>query len=81
MQKNHCTIFEDNNSCIELVRCPKMRSRTNHIVLNCHHFRSKVKEGTIIVKYINKNDQIIDIFSKSLPEAQFPYLRKTLNGH
>ena len=28
--KVHCTIFEDNNSCIELVKCPRMRPRTNH---------------------------------------------------
>ena len=28
--KLHCTIFEDNNSCIEIVKCPKMRPRTKH---------------------------------------------------
>ena len=27
--KIHCTISEDNNSCIELVKSPKMRPRIN----------------------------------------------------
>ena len=29
--KIHCTIFEDNNSCIELDTCPTMIPRTKHI--------------------------------------------------
>ena len=36
----HCTIFEDNNWCIELVKCPKMRPRTKLIGLKFHRFRS-----------------------------------------
>ena len=78
--KLHCTVFEDNNSCIELVRCPKLRPRTKHIGLKYHHFRSKVKSGLISVKYINTEDQIADIFTKALPEPQFLKLRKSLNG-
>ena len=69
--KLHCTIFEDNNSCIELVKCPKMRPRTKHIGLKYHHFRSKVKEGMISVNYISTHKQIADIFTKDLPEVQF----------
>ena len=38
--KVHCTVFEDNNSCIELVKCPRMRPRTKQIGLKYHHFRS-----------------------------------------
>ena len=78
--KLHCTIFEDNNSCIELVKCPKMRPRTKHIGLKYHHFCSKVKEGLISVKYIHTNDQIADILTKALPESKFLLLRKSLNG-
>ena len=51
--KLHCTIFEDNNTCIGLVKCPKMRSRTKHIGLKYHHFRSKVRDNTITMRYID----------------------------
>ena len=78
--KLHCTIFEDNNACIELVKCPKMRPRTKHIGLKYHHFRSKVKDNTISIQHIDTKQQIADIFTKALPEAQFIYLRGLLNG-
>ena len=29
----HCKVFEDNNYCIELAKCPKLRPRTKHIGL------------------------------------------------
>ena len=78
--KIHCKVFEDNNSCIELAKCPKLRPRTKHIGLKYHHFRSKVKEGLISLQYINTENQIADIFTKALPEPQFTKLRKALNG-
>ena len=67
--KLHCKIFEDNNSCIELVKFPKMRPRTKHIGLKYHHFRSKVKEGMISVHYISTHKQVADICTKALPEV------------
>eukprot|EP00957_Ditylum_brightwellii_P118202 9015472-Ditylum_brightwellii.AAC.1 len=39
-----CTVFEDNNGCIELAKCPRMRPRTKHISIKHHHFRKKVEE-------------------------------------
>ena len=53
LPKVHCTIFEDNNSCIELAKCPKMRPRTKHIGLKFHHFRSKVQEGLVTLKCVH----------------------------
>ena len=78
--KVNCRILEDNSSCIELVNCPKMRPTTKHIGLKYHHFRSKVQEGLVTIKYIDTMGQIADIFAKALPEPQFLYLRGMLNG-
>ena len=78
--KLHCTIFEDNQSCIELVKCPRLRPRTKHIALKYHHFRSKVKEGLVTVQYVHTRKQTADIFTKALPEDQFLALRKQLMG-
>ena len=57
-----------------------MRTRTKHIGFKYHHFRSKVKDKTISVQYIDTKQQIADIFTKALPESQFIYLRGLLNG-
>ena len=76
----HCTIFEDNKGCIDLVETPSMRPRTKHIALKYHHFRSSVKSGSVSIKYIETGDQIADIFTKALNDPQFYKLRKELNG-
>ena len=34
-----CTAFEDNNGAIELAKDLKMRPRTKHVAIKCHHFR------------------------------------------
>ena len=77
--KVHCTIFEDNKGCIDLVKSPKMRPRTKHIALKYHHFRSHIGK-TISIQYIDTADQIADIFTKALNDSQFCKLRQYLNG-
>ena len=46
----HCTVFEDNKGCIDLVKVPRMRPRTKHIGLKYHHFRRHVVNKTILYK-------------------------------
>ena len=76
----HCTIFEDNKGCIDLVNVPKIRPRTKHIALKYHHFRSFVQNNTISIQYIDTTKQIADIFTKALNDAQFAVLRNMLVG-
>ena len=76
----HCTIFEDNKGCIDLVNVPKIRPRTKHIALKYHHFRSFVRNNTISIQYIDTTKQIADIFTKALNDAQFAVLRNMLVG-
>ena len=76
----HCTVFEDNKGCIDLVNVPKIRPRTKHIALKYHHFRSFVRDKTISIQYIETKMQIADIFTKALNEAQFTVLRAMLVG-
>ena len=76
----HCTIFEDNKGCIDLVNVPKIRPRTKHIALKYHHFRSFVRNKKISVQYIETKSQIADIFPKSLNDVQFAALRSRLIG-
>jgi hypothetical protein len=73
------TIFEDNKGCVDLVKSPKMRPRTKHIALKYHNFRSHIGKY-ITIKWISIDDQLADIFTKSLTEAKFQLLRKRLMG-
>jgi hypothetical protein len=38
----HCTIFEDNQGCVDLINSPKTNPRTQHISIKYHHFREHV---------------------------------------
>ena len=76
----HCTVHEDNQGCIDLVKTPRMRPRTKHIALKYHHFRSFVRNGSISVEYVDTGSQIADIFTKALGDVQFAKLRNMLMG-
>ena len=76
----HCSIFEDNLGCVDLVKTPRMRPRTKHIALKYHHFREHVRKKLLTIHYIETKEQVADIFTKALPDPQFLYLRKMLTG-
>ena len=75
-----CTVFEDNTSCISVATAPSMTSRTKHIALKYHHFRSFVKNGTIKILPIGTAEQTADILTKPLSGDLFLYLRKKMMG-
>ena len=70
----HCTIFEDNKGCMDLVKTPRMRPRTKHIALKYHHLRSVVREGYLLVKRVETLEQLDDIFTKPLARLPSKYL-------
>ena len=75
-----CTFFEDDNSCIALAKAPCMNPRTKFIALKYHHFREYVSNGLVDIKYVNKNKQTADIFTKALETSKLEYLCKKLCG-
>ena len=74
-----CTVFEDNRSCIDLVNLPKLRPRTKHIGLKYHHFREHVKRKTIMIEYVETEEQLAD--TKALAAPQFWKLRSGIVGY
>ena len=53
-------VFEDNNGAIELAKTPKMRLRTKHIAIKCHHFCSFVAKGDIKILKVDKKEKEVD---------------------
>jgi hypothetical protein len=78
--KIHCKVWEDNQGCLSLAKEGKFSPRTKHIAIKYHHFRSKVKDGSISIHAIDTKEQTADIFTKPLDESLFVYLRYKLSG-
>ncbi|KAG7568076.1 Reverse transcriptase RNA-dependent DNA polymerase [Arabidopsis thaliana x Arabidopsis arenosa] len=68
-------IYGDNQSAIKLANNPVFHARTKHIELEHHFIREKVLDGTIEALEVRSEDNVVDIFTKSLPKGQFELLR------
>ena len=72
------TVYCDNTSAISLSKNPVMHSNTKHIPIKYHFLREKVVEKNIKLEYINTKEQIVDIFTKSLPREAFERLHQKM---
>lgn len=75
-----CTLFEDNDGCLQLARAPRMNPRTKYIGLKYHHFRSYVQNKLVQIEPIDTTEQLADMLTKPLEAPQFTKLRKGLLG-
>ena len=80
--KMHCTIHEDNTSCITMAQSQRFTPRTKHISLKYHWFRSFLSgpEKLLDIIHVNTKEQIADLLTKPLDEQAFTYLRRKLCG-
>lgn len=60
---NHIFIKCNNTSAIQLTKNSIIHSKTKHIEITHHFIREYVKKGDIELKYININDQLVNIFA------------------
>ena len=58
----HC----DNHSGIRLSENPVFHDRTKHVDIRYHFLRDYVQRGTIRLEYIQRDEQVADIFTKAL---------------
>ncbi|XP_056173168.1 secreted RxLR effector protein 161-like [Syzygium oleosum] len=71
-------IYCDNSSAIKLSKNPVLHGRSKHIDVKFHFLRDLTKEGVIDLIYCRSEDQVADIFTKSLKLAAFQKLRNLL---
>jgi len=73
-QSQATTIFEDNQSCIALVKNPIHHARTKHIDIQHHFVREKVESNEVKIVYMPTETMVADALTKALAYPKFKKL-------
>jgi hypothetical protein len=71
---NSMPLMCDNSSAICLTQNPVFHGRAKYIKVRHHFLRDHVEKGDIVMKYIDTERQLDDIFTKPLDASHFPAL-------
>ena len=72
-------ILVDNKSALELTRNHVHRSRRKHIDTRHHFIRDCIEEGLIKLEYVRAEDQLAELFIKSLERVKFYEFRAKIS--
>ncbi|KAI3765987.1 hypothetical protein L2E82_16034 [Cichorium intybus] len=72
------TLLCDNKSALFMTQNPVSSKRAKHIDLDYHFIRELVASGKLYTKFVSTKLQVADIFTKSLPRADFEKFRTML---
>jgi hypothetical protein len=68
----------ENISTLAIASNPVFHARTKHIEVDFNFVRERVLRKDLAVKFVSTLDQLVDIFTKSLPAHRFLDLRSCL---
>ncbi|KAE8725434.1 Indole-3-acetic acid-amido synthetase GH3.17 [Hibiscus syriacus] len=69
-------LYYDNQSAIRLAENPVFHARTKHVEVHFHFVREKVLQEEIEMGQIKTDEQIADLFTKSLSVGKFEHFRR-----
>ena len=64
----------ENQASLHIAFNPVFHKRTKHIEEDFHFIREKIALGYITTSFVNSNDQLTDIFTKSLKGPKIKYI-------
>ncbi|RVW25906.1 Retrovirus-related Pol polyprotein from transposon RE2 [Vitis vinifera] len=71
----------DNQAALHIASNPVFHERTKHIEVDCHFIREKIASGCVATSFVNSNDQLADIFTKSLRGLRIKYICNKLGAY
>jgi hypothetical protein len=74
------TVYEDNATCLQFAKMPKMSPCIKHICLSYHWFRGKVSSLEIEIHGVSSDYQLADQFTKGLCHEKFEKARFSVLG-
>ncbi|RVW83299.1 Retrovirus-related Pol polyprotein from transposon RE1 [Vitis vinifera] len=64
----------DNQAALHIASNPVFHKRTKHIEVDRHFIRENIASGCVATSFVNSNDQLADIFTKSLKGPRIKYI-------